>query len=141
MPLNREDIIQLAGGNNEEAKAFCRSFVNWVHWIDDVLDKDVLWLPRDVVRVNLEMVLAFSDNSFFQSYKHQLMPLVLQASRAFGDSLKWARRESARDRQSSDVLKSFYHEVVWHVAYIVGGWNHLKAVTEQCREIDYDVLP
>src|SRR5436305_15166037 len=94
MSTNREEIIQFVGRDNEEAKQFCRAFVNWCHWIDDVLDKDVLWLPQEVVRVNLEMVLVFSENAFFQSYKHQLMPLVLQASRAFGDSLNWAKRES-----------------------------------------------
>jgi hypothetical protein len=138
MSLSRDEIIKLVGGENTDAKKFAHAFVAWVHWIDDVIDKDHLWLPADAVRVNLEMLMAFSENPFFQTNKYFLMPLIIQASRAFGDSLKWAERDCIKDRRAADVLKSAYHEVIWHVAYLVGGWDHMCVVTEKCREIDYD---
>lgn len=133
----RQIIAEVCRGNSD-AVLFCEAFVAWVHWIDDVVDKDKLWLPRDIVRVNLEMLRQFSVNRFFQQNKILLMPLMVQSARAFADSVEWAARGAKQDRQASDVLKSNYHEVIWHVAYIIGGWDHMAAMTAKHREFNYD---
>lgn len=138
LPPERLKVLAMVCKDNQAAMVFCEAFVQWVHWIDDLVDKDKLWLPRDVVTVNLNAALAFSDNAFFQQHKPQLMPLIIQAFRAYGDSNYFEKRQEVRDRRAADILKSTYHEVVWHVAYICGGWEHLTEVTKRCRIFDYD---
>lgn len=123
---------------DKSAMEFCEAFVQWVHWIDDLVDKDKLWLPRDVVRVNLNALLVFSSNEFFQRHKLGLMPLVIQSFGAYSDSNRFEKREDVRDRRAADIIKSTYHEVIWYVAYLVGGWDHQRAVTKDCRIFDYD---
>lgn len=123
---------------------FCVVFHKWVHWIDDVVDKDQSVSPDATIRVNLEAAAVFSENEFFQRNKTFLTPLILQAARAFGDSVRWSKRKSRRDRRAADILKSVYHEIFWHVAYLCAaqngndGWAHMTAMTEKYRAFNYD---
>jgi hypothetical protein len=133
-----DEIITLACNGNQDAEKFCRAFVRWVHFVDDVIDGDKVLKVEEVAGANLDVILAFSENPFFSSYKLILMPLVIQASRAWVDSEDFVKRTDEQDRNASHVLKGFYHEVVWHVAYICGGWEHMRAVTAACRSYDYD---
>lgn len=138
LPPGKRELLKLVCREDEGAMKFCTSFVAWCHWIDDLVDRDKLWLPRDTVNVNLDALIAFSENPFFQKHKHQLLPLIIQSFRAYADSNEWEKRDNIRDRRAADIIKSTYHEVVWHVAYIVGGWEHLRDVTKHCRKFDYD---
>lgn len=131
-------VAEKACCGNKDAANFCLWFVEWCHWIDDLIDKDKLWLPADTVRVNLEALLAFTDNPFFQAHKQALMPIIVSAFAAFADSVKWEKRESVFDRRAADILKSYYHEVIWQVAFICGGWEHMRTVTAERRIFDYD---
>lgn len=136
--MSTTEIIALACNGNRDAEKFCDAFVRWVHWIDDTRDRDHFWSAAETATVNLEAALAFSENPFFQTYKSVLAPLIVQSCRAWVDSEEFAGRESEQDRHASDVMKSFYHDVVWHVAFICGGWEHMREVTARCREYDYD---
>lgn len=143
-PVDSEVALREICCDNEKAMEFLVAAFRWFHWIDDVVDKDVKWEPAEVIRVNLEAAVVFSNNEFFQYNRNLLVPLVLQAARSFADSCQWAKRKSRRDRHAADVLKSFYHEIFWHVAYLTAaqagkdGWNHMSMVTAKYRKFDYD---
>lgn len=136
-------VIQICLGN-ESAMQFCRVFLFWVHWVDDLIDQDKEYTPEQVIRLNLEAISVFSDNEFFQRNKITLTPLIVNAFGAFCDSLEWEKRESKRDRRAADVIKSFYHEVFWHTAYLCAaqsgkdGWAHMREMTKKFRVFDYD---
>ncbi len=132
------DIIRDVCRGNREAELFCETFVRWCHWIDDVVDKDSGWSPQETIEVNLQALLTFSGNPFFEKHKASLIPLIIQAFRAFVDSTLMEQARDVRDRRAADVLKSNYHEVIWHVAFLVGGFDHLTAVTQRHRHFDYD---
>ncbi len=129
---------------NELAIQFCGVFRNWCHWVDDVIDGDMDWKSDETIRVNLEIVAVLSRNQFFQSHKKSLLPLILQAFRAFGDSEKFKSKPDVKDRRAADILKSFYHEVIWHAGYLaaveknLNGWDHLSAMTEKYRSFNFD---
>jgi hypothetical protein len=123
---------------------FLVTYMRWAHWIDDIVDGDRAWDAEAVARVNLEAVVVFSENAFFLRHRERLAPLIVQAWRAFGDSIQWERRADVKDRRAADVLKSNYHEVYWHSAYLAAtekgedGWAHLTAMTKKFRVFDYD---
>lgn len=126
---------------NQAAADFCHAFLAWVHHIDDTIDGDKPGAtPEQIVRLNLELALVFAFNPFWQQHKLALIPLVIQGAQAYADSNEWAVRPGARDRQASDVLKSQYAEVFWHVACICGGLDHLQQVTQKYRRFYYDVV-
>jgi len=131
-------MIGVVCKGNAEAFEFCAAFAEWCHWIDDCIDKDHLCLPETAIRVNLRAFLAFSSNAFFQRHKECLTPLIVQAFRSYADSNGWEKRMDVRDRRAADVLKGYYHEVLWHTAYLAGGWEHLAFITKKYRSYDYD---
>lgn len=114
-----------------EATDFCWAFLGWVHFIDDVADGEVAakWTLPQIVDVNLHAALTFAGNPFFRKYRHALWPLILSAARAWVDS-----EDERHDRRMRDVLKTQYQEVFWHVAFLVGGWEHQAVVTALHRE-------
>lgn len=145
MPLaEKAECLEKVCLGNVPAMEFCFAFLKWCHWIDDTIDQDQNWQPDDVVRTNLEALVVFSDNGFFQRHKGAILPLIIQAFRAFADSNQWEGRGEVKDRRAADVLKSLYHEVFWHVGFLcaveknLDAWAHLTEITTRFRAFDYD---
>jgi hypothetical protein len=132
---------EVCQGNNE-ATEFCLAFLEWVHLIDDFIDQDKpLDDPELVMRINLRMAAVLSKNPFYQQYKAQLLPLMVTGVKAYADSIAWVLREDGRDRQASEILKSAYQEVFWYVAFLIGGWHHMDAMSKKYRHYNYDLVP
>lgn len=139
--LNFEAIFSEICCGNRDAFNFCVHFLLWVQLIDDAIDRDKpLGEPEIIARINLEALMTFAFNPFWQEHKKSLMSLVIQGTKAFADSLEWEKRENFRDRAAADVLKSQYQEVFWHVARICGGYDHMDAVTKKYRHYQYDAI-
>src|SRR5512146_1929752 len=132
------EIVRIACNGNREAELFCEAFIRWCHWMDDIVDTDKAWSLQETVEVNLQILLTLPANPFYEQHKSSLMPLIIQAFRAFVDSTRMEMAPDVRDRRAADVLKSNYHEVIWHVAFLVGGFDHMTEVTRMCRKFNYD---
>lgn len=138
--IDFEKAFAVISCGDRVAADFCHAFLAWVHHIDDMIDGDKPAPdPEDIVRINLELAMTFALNPFWQEHKKSLLPLVIQGAQAYSDSVEWALRSELRDRLASDVMKSQYAEVFWHIAYLCGGKDHLAAVTKQYRRFNYDV--
>lgn len=133
-----EKIEQICAGNRDAAH-FCHAFCKWVHFIDDAVDQDKSYTVPEIAQLTLEVAEAFSENPFFQKHREALMALIFRGFSAWEDSIAWEKREDSRDRAASQVLKSAYHDVFWHVALLVGGPAHARAMTAAHREFDYDL--
>jgi hypothetical protein len=131
-------VDELCAGN-ASAQEFCTVFVVWCQLVDDVIDRDKpLPTTEDFARMMLEAATVFAFNSFFQTHRASLLPLIIQATKAFEDSLAWAVSPDAHKRRAADVLKSQYQEVLWHVSFLVGGYGHLDAMTTRWRHYQFD---
>lgn len=134
----REVIDDVCAGHSAAAD-FCEVFVSWCHWIDDVVDADREWTAEALIQLNcFALPRTLATNPFFQKHKASLLPLIVQGFAAYLDSELFRQRPGVEDRRAAEVLKSFYHEVVWHIAYLLGGWDHSRAMTAKHREFDYD---
>jgi hypothetical protein len=69
-------------------------------------------------------------NSFYQAHSNFLMPLLIMSCNAWLDANKWEKSEVEVKKVHSDVLKSFYHEVIFAVVYLCGGWNAMREFTQ-----------
>jgi len=124
---------------NQAASEFCFSFLALVHFVDDVIDGETAkWQTDQILRVNLELIRVLSFNPFWEANKNGLFPLVLMSVQQYADSLRWVKREDFRERATSDVLKSQYQDVFWHVAYLCGGYQHMDAISQKYRLYHYD---
>ena len=50
----------------------------------------------------------------------------------------WAKSEDPVVRGHAEVVSCMANEVVYHVAFLCGGWEHLRLVTKTHRAYDND---
>ena len=132
------DEIELVTRGNAAAADFLRVFVAHCHMLDDIVDDDRFCDDERMIASETEWLLALTGNPFFLQHRALLVPLIIQSYNAWLDSNDWALSSDSYKRLAADVLKGFYHEVVWQVAFLCGGWPHLRAVTTRAREYDFE---
>jgi hypothetical protein len=130
--MNPEDICKLAAKGNAEAERFCKSWVAYCHALDDCFDGDKNLDDAVLASTFTAYTLELAANPFFQTYKGQLIGLMVQSANAWLDS------NTVEGQATADVLKGFYHEVVFHCAFILGGWKRLRQVSMECRAYDFE---
>lgn len=136
MSTNRDDILIAVAKGNPGALEFLRVFARRAHWIDDVADGDKLdagarYGSHEIAKHESEWLLTLSSNQFFLAHRAQLVPAMVLALNAWKDSHRFTGTER-------DVIKGQWHEVVWLVAFLVGGSRHLHDVTERFRSYDIE---
>ncbi len=137
MTFDRAFFLELCCAD-EAAAEFADAFLRDAHLNDDQVDRDRPLTAEYVARSRLNFLMVVSFSSFWAAKKVQLMPLIIQGAAAFADASEWAKRTDVQDRRAADVLKAFYGEVLWHIAYICGGFDHMRAMQIKYREFNYD---
>lgn len=150
MKTNREEILQLASNGNREAFAFLQSFARRAHWVDDLADVALGHPPFKLAEMETDWLLCLSGNSFFMAHRGQLVPAMVLALNAWVDStamlepqlfpLVKPRLTPQEKGIAADVLKGQWHEVVYLVAFLTGGWDKLRALTSAYREYDFEAV-
>ncbi len=131
MNTDRDTILQAAANGNAGALEFLRCFARRAHWVDDIADAICERPAYKVAEMEAEWLLCLASNPFFLAHRAQLVPAMVLALNAWVDS----------DNQKPmvrDVVKGQWHEVVWLVAWLTGGWNKLRATSSQFRAYDFE---
>lgn len=133
----KPDFMRLTH-NNEKAWQFVELFARRAHDLDDMIDDNKVMSDEEMIQAELNWMMALSTNSFYQAHSNFLMPLLIMSCNAWLDANKWEKSDVAVKKVHSDVLKSFYHEVIFAVVYLCGGWNAMREFTQLHREYQTD---
>ena len=79
--MTREDIIKQAANGNADAAAFLRAFLQWAHWVDDVVDEPAghaCRTPEEIARVEAAWMIQLCTNPFFLLHREKLLPMVFE---------------------------------------------------------------
>jgi len=132
---------------NKSAAAFCKTYIEDCHTTDDIVDGDKDLTDERLVAVRLDMTLKLSGNEFWQEHWRSLFPIFVGACAAYLDANRFSRGliakyakpdEALLYRRAAEVLKSQYGEVLWHVAFICGGWTHMRDLQKEYRVFGFD---
>lgn len=121
--------------DNASAYNFCSSYLILCNILDHVIDGQP-FETEDLARALLNWTAQISDNEFWQANKESLYGLIVQGCSAWMDSNACAKSEKPELQTASHTLKSFYGEVIYHVAFIIGGYDHMRTVSLKWRAID-----
>lgn len=140
MNTDRDTTLQAAANGNAAALEFLRAFARRAHYVDDIADRDKLpeegasFSPAALAQREQEWLLVLSGNPFFLANRAALVPAMVLALNAWVDSevVAWDSNDVR------DVVKGQWHEVVWLVAWLTGGWAHLRAASMEFREYDLE---
>jgi hypothetical protein len=130
--MTANEKCALAANGSHDAERFCVAWARFCHLLDDVIDKDNPVTDEDIARELVSFLANTITNKFVGQHRESLMSIMVQSANAWLDS---NRMPAGGER---DVLKGMWHEVIWHVAYLTGGWQHMRFVTQTCREYDIE---
>ena len=125
--MTANEIIKLAANGNAEAEAFARAWVQHCQMLDNLYDRDKLVTDDWIAGCTIQFITEQAGNKFYLEHRAMFYGLMVLAFNAWVD----ANRKTGIERA---VLSGMYHEVVYLVAYLTGGWQHLRHVTSECRE-------
>lgn len=132
---SRDEILMAASNGNLQALEFLRVFARRAHWVDDVHDKQGKDPSAVIASAEAEWLLCLTSNTFFLAHRAQLVPAMILGLNAWVDSNAIQMDEKPVVR---DVVKGQWHEVVWLVAWLTGGWDKMRAVSSQFRAYDIE---
>ena len=138
--MNSPEELKEALAGNEDAYRFCTTFVSHCHVLDDIIDRDKPITDEQLIESEMQMMVVLVANPFFVENRTYLMPLIIQAFNAWLDSNKWEKSDDEKLQRASDVLKGYYHEVVYGAIYLCTGYGGLRKATSDNREYDFDFV-
>lgn len=136
----RDEMIQFAAKGDKNVEAFLHSWVDFCHLVDDIHDKDKPIETPKMVGTLVNLILNIGSNPFYQQYRQRFESLIEQSASSWLASNEWKNDSDQRRVFAADVLKSYYHEVIYHAARLVGGWQHELDTAQRFREYDFESI-
>lgn len=120
--------MELAANGDAMAYDFLWRFWCFMHCFDDLLDRDKPVGKEVAVRELMHFFTMVSYNPFFLRHKDQLFALITQVCTRGLDGDEWEKSEDRIKRIASHVVRSGDIDLYMHVAYLTGGWDHMRAL-------------
>lgn len=135
-----EDKIRKVCNGNKSAESFCVAYLTFLDMIDNIYDddKEEGIDPRQLSSAILGFITNLSFNQFWIENKHSLYPIIVNGSAAWVDSETLKQSSDDQLQDAADVLKGYYSEVLYHIAYLTGGADHMFSCTQEFRGFDFE---
>lgn len=117
------------------AADFLNSFFYCIHLLDDLVDKDVDRSDEDITKVVFYLLVSMPRNPFFHKHVDYLTTVIQGIVLQWRDATRW---EKARDKElmkRSFALKDTAYDIVSHVAFLVGGYDHMLEVNDELKAL------
>jgi len=125
-----------AAGGNHNAVVFITAFHAYCHAIDDLVDGDVPFTPEAFLDVMMQANSLYSTPFYIENW-FRLQPVIAQITSTYADSVAWEKSDEEWKRQTSDVLRLCGNDMIIQVAWIIGGYKHMRAISLKMREFAY----
>jgi len=122
----------LIAGQDGAALGYLQSICYAARLMDDTVDAD--HGPVDYHRLFHVLLVELPANPFFQRHREALIALHSASLNAWQDADAWLAHSDLR-RQHALVFRDYLTELGLLVAYLVGGYDHRRAVSLQVREL------
>jgi len=76
-------------------------------------------------------------NPFYRKHEDKLSMVVTLVTNMYADSVEWEKSDTEWKRMWGDFLRFAGNEMAYAVAYIVGGWTHLRFISRMFRVLSY----
>lgn len=119
--------------NNESAAEFLRLWRTYVHGIDDIIDGDIT-KHEQIIEVFMQAAFVY-NHPFFVANRVNLLQLVVNCTNAYADSVLFEKASEDWKRQFADHYRHFAAEMVLAIAFLCGGYSHMREASIQLREI------
>lgn len=138
---NDEDKIRKVCNGDKAAESFCVALLVYINTIDDLFDKDKPVTVEQVAGSMLGLISNLAFNDFFIKHRESLYPLMVQGCSAWADSELMKSSKDPQIREATDVLKAYWGEIIFHIAFLCGGYDHMRRCSVEYRGFDFEEPP
>ena len=131
-PARVRQACGLIAGQDAAALGYLQSICYAARLMDDAVDAD--HGPVDYHRLFHVLLVELPANPFFQAHRAALIALHSVTINAWQDADAWLAHSDLR-RQHALVFRDYLTELGLLVAYLVGGYDHRRAISLQVREL------
>lgn len=132
----RRDALRVRACNGDaQALAFLSMMMDVVEIWDDLIDKDKSVTDSEINAVFVSLLLGLPQNQFFERNKAFLLPILTMCVNAWFDANKLEKADEKRLRQSAWWLKQMGVELYPAVAFLTGGFDHMRTVSQEARVV------
>jgi len=135
LPTELSNLYREVCLHDESAYTFLCQWHETVHQIDDIVDEDV-----DSKEKTIECFIRLHElyaNPFYRKHEDKLSMVVTLVTNMYADSVEWEKSDTEWKRKWGDFLRFAGNEMAYAVAYIVGGWTHLRFISRMFRVLSY----
>lgn len=119
---------------DKDAALFLHTVSNIIETWDDIIDDAVVTHSR-VHEAFVNATVMLHANQFFRRHADYLLPVMMTAINAWIDSCNLEKsKQNEDDAIRAFALKDIGIELWTQVAFLVGGYNHMRAVSSEIRE-------
>lgn len=137
--VNWEQIYTDIALGNVPARALLVAWGEFVHELDDAIDRDKPPDAEHTGQVFINWTLTVSNNPFWREHSPALSALAMCSINAYLDSVRWQLSPDVKKRRYADAYRSFWDEFYFMVAFFVGGYVHMRKMSIQFRDLAYSV--
>lgn len=126
--------IERACMGNAAAIEFVWRWAKYCHAIDDI--EDEVTTPEFRLGTFVQALEVYTC-PFFKQHEAALKPLVYLITNQYADSVAWEKSKEQWKREYSEWARHCGAEMVLAVAGIVGGYQHMRAISLELRTVNY----
>jgi hypothetical protein len=127
-------LIRHASKGNLAAELYLRTVAGAARLLDDLIDRDSEVKSDDIVMVFAGLMVGLNGCSFFVQNRDYLSAVQQVALNAWLDANEWENSPDATERIYAHVWRDAINDLLPAVAYLVGGWTHMREVSQATRE-------
>jgi len=131
----RDKLRYDACKGDAHAISFLATIMDAVEIWDDLIDKDKPVADANIHRVFINLMFWMPQNQFFNTHKNYLLPIIMTCINAWMDSDALKSLAGVRDRQAAWWLKQMGVELYGSVAFLMGGFDHMREISLQARHV------
>ena len=131
-PARVRQACGLIAGQDAAALGYLQSICYAARLMDDAVDAD--HGPVDYHRLFHVLLVELPANPFFQAHRAALIAMHSATLNAWQDADAWLAHADIR-RQHALVFRDYLTELGLLVAYLVGGYDHRRAISLPVRKL------
>lgn len=128
-PDAKRHLAEISNGN-ADAFRFMWVFWNFTHVYDDLVDRDREVGVESAAKWAVHLLEQFSFNQFYLKNSSLLFPHVVGVFNRWCDGEEWEKSGDKQKMKAASVVKCGDVDLYLTVAYIVGGWDHMRAMKD-----------
>jgi len=129
-----DEVITLCSNGNKDAEKYLIDFAYVCRVFDDLIDKDHPVSDKQICKAFFILMAGLWLNPFFARNSRLLIPVHVMSVNTFMDSNVWADDDNKLKRLYAHVIKDFVDELLGMVAFLTGGYTHMRKVSLKVRE-------